>query len=679
MAQEMRARDRFLMHYEIEKLKLRIQDLEAELKRCKSHGTTASASTLLLSTKAFEATGAAACSTQLPSRLPPRARNSKGGWTGVFIPSPRSEQTSYYGACSTFYFLSRIGTYLGTAVEQSITDHSLYPKGVSATLANLASLSENEGPRSHASIVPVPRLYLTRAQEEHFLQLFWESHYCMLPIIDDVAFMAHYSSLWVTGQSYRTPSALVDIVLALCMQYGWAFFAGNNPSIATSDASNNATIAGQWYFRRCQSLLAINLESPSITTVQCKIYSIIYLCCASFWNTAHTTLAETSRIAQLLGLHLEPPDDMLFRDRELRKLIWSVLYTLETRMSLKLGRPSAIDSSQTTVTRPSEDIAPGLLDSWDAYAQNVTWITFTNESENLINTAKQIYDRLKESGDTIFEQRQLQGSPYQDPQTLEVYAKAVVEQVPALQAWLDSLPAGIKTQRKGNGKPFSVDRSAVDIDVLAPLWLQRQRLYLELMYHGQMMNFYRPFITFNSTDIPLTYSPITKQLALASVSHAIAHTGIVHQVITGTDIMNGWQEFFQWQWSATLVIIGFILANPIHASTPVARRVLDKGITVFEILGRSYPMAARAETVSRDLAAKADILSIRLQDAMISRPGGVGVESGSGFEFTEIDSRSNPGTAMPQQALSEYVDQFMDWALTVESYNNAELFFANIS
>ena len=40
-------------------------------------------------------------------------------------------------------------------------------------------------------------------------------------MLDETEFTAYYKSLWTdSGDNSRKPSALVDIVLALCMQFG---------------------------------------------------------------------------------------------------------------------------------------------------------------------------------------------------------------------------------------------------------------------------------------------------------------------------------------------------------------------------------------------------------------------------------------------------------------------------
>ena len=148
--------------------------------------------------------------------------------------------------------------------------------------------------------------YLTGTQEDYFLGLFWQSYHCTLQIIDEVAFREHYKSLWPTSGTSRNPSALV---LALCMQYGVAFVPRSSAAVEpkVDVDSNNATIAGRWLYRRSQTLLACELESPSITTLQCYIFSVYYLCSASFNNMASQYFGSGSPDRSYLRPSLEGP------------------------------------------------------------------------------------------------------------------------------------------------------------------------------------------------------------------------------------------------------------------------------------------------------------------------------------------------------------------------------------
>ncbi|KAK7403167.1 hypothetical protein QQX98_011071 [Neonectria punicea] len=581
----------------------------------------------------------------------PTSSTQKTQWEGIYTATARSEQTSYYGPSSAFYFISRIGSFLSQTLQQSFHDQSMQPKGVNKTLVSPTSPDGTETTTNTRTEGTRPSM--SRTQEEYFLSLFWESHYVNTPIIDEGEFRKHYNSLWQNSRQYRKPSALVDIILAISMQYGWAFLLRDTPSTPTRGGQyDDASIAGRLYYRWSQNLIAAELESPSLATLQCHLFSVVYLCCASFQNMAHTTLAVTIRTAQMLGLHLEPPETMPRRERELRKRIWWVAYTIEAKTCMKLGRPFSVQKSQITVSMPSDDVeAASLCDSsFGSYDKEVTWLTYSCQTQKFIATT---------------------GSFYKDTLGLEACAQFLATQTPALEAWVQQVPEGSKLKRRGSGSPFSVDRSAVVFEASAPLWLQRNRICLELIYHTMYTNLYRPFINF--TPSSRTYAPTAERHAAACANHAIAHTHIMHQVLKETDLMNGWQEFFLWQWNATVNLVGFVLAYPINPVTATARQAIEKAIEVFEVYGSNFAVAASATSVTRDLTEKADLLVSRLRSG-ITAGVCVGPGADAGLDGPETAGENAEGI---EPLEGDGLTEFMDWALTVDSFNSFEDLFAN--
>ena len=458
-----------------------------------------------------------------------------------------------------------------------------------------------------SSLEPLPR-----AQEEYFLGLFWQSYHCTLQIVDEDDFKKHYTSLFTTAGKPRKASALVDIILALCMQYGVACAPRNKATMRSHMEvdGEDATIAGRWLYRRSQTLLSAELESPTILTLQCHLFSVYYLCCASFQNMAHTTLALAIRTAHILGLHFEPSEKLSPKDRELRKRLWWTLYSLESKTCMKLGRPWSGELSQTSCTLPVDDYELAKLSGSTFAAEDVTWLTYTRQNTKLVLATQTVYHAFYDKCADIL------GTDggitlYNDPNTMETCAKSLSHRMQSLHAWTQELPAGMKTQRQGPGIPYSTDESPLGIEQFAPPWLQRQRLLLELLYHNLAMNLYRPFIAFSKTSGSTT--PTAEEHANACAKHAITITQTMHQILTETELLNGWHEAFQWQWNATLSLIGFVLAYPLAGTSLSARKAINSAISVFEYFGKNFAMATSAANVTRDLAAKADFLGQCLQ------------------------------------------------------------------
>ena len=581
---------------EIERLEQRVEELEQEKER------------------EAEKPAAAVHQLQTPISLPLRSssdgRGSETGgeqvmaggprpkrvWEGIYISTARSPQKTWYGSSSLFYFMGRIDAFLTVALQQSHLADCMHPDSASNLLESPTAVAAEEQAGQLTGPTDDPCAtgeYLTSTQEEYFLGLFWQSYYTSYPILDESEFKKYYRSLWATSDGQRKPSALADIVIALCMQYGMARLPSVERGLKATSRANvcntDATIAGRWYYRRCQTLLSAELESPIISTLQCHILCSIYLCSASFQNMADSTCGLAVRTAYMLGLHQEPPQSMPRRERETRKRLWWTLYVLETKTSMNLGRPFLLHDSSTTCSLPADDREIAMLvgSSFAPLGENVTWLTWNLNNTKLLLAARSAYTSFYDGALDTFNEGNCQ--PITEP----------------LEDWLKDVPGAFKTQRQNNGVPFSTDRSALQIEQFAPLWLQRQRLLLELMYHNLCINLYRPSVSF----APATaQTPLANGMALKCAAHAMALTQMMHQVLTSTSILAGWLEAFHWQWNAAMTLVGIVLAYPHDDSTGVARSTIDISLAVLEIFGNSFAVAAGAANILAELCAKVDVL-----------------------------------------------------------------------
>jgi hypothetical protein len=581
---------------EIERLRDTIRRLESQLGDEHS-GSRATLPTPPLSTESAS-----------PASQTPQKRH----WEGVHISTAYSQQKTWYGPSSLFYFISRMNAYLAAALQQPHPDKHTQPNTVARSFwtPDCSSLKDSDTSQLRRDGNPVQSGQLSAVHEEYFLNLFWQSHHSSLPILNEIEFKEHCRSLGATPGKARKPSALVDIVIAMSMQYGMTL--RTRSSSGTEIDGDDYTIAGRWYYRRCQALLSRDFESPTISTVQCQVLSVIYLCCGSFQNMAHSTLATAIRTANMLGLHMEPPADMPKAERELRKRSWWSLYTLESKTCMKLGRPFSTCLSSVFCELPADDHETASTSGSDfaPLDENVTWLTYNLQHTKMVLAARSIHTVLFDRCLEVHADER-GGLIYSDPVALKRCANFFSTSIPALQTWAQEVPDGLKTERKGDGVPFSTDLSALDVEPFAPLWLKRQRLLLELLYHNLSMNLHRIFITYPTTP-PLadSTSPV---YATAAAAHGMAITSIMHQIMTETDILAGWHEAFQWQWNAAITLVGFLLASPGYSTAASVRKVVDQALTVFEVFGRSFAAAASAATVVRGLVEKTDFLKERAQ------------------------------------------------------------------
>lgn len=593
---------------EIERLRCQIRELEAEL--AQERGRNRNSGVSLENTCTPQGAEAAEADSD--------SADVQKFWSGIYIRTARSAHGTWYGPSSLFYFIGRITSFLSFTQQQrrDLTVQMLPTNPAGSLLdGNFTRTTVPERnpdrrpihPAGQGELITPGDVFLGRTQEEYFIGLFWQSYNATLSILDEAEFKNHHRSLWTASNDARKSSALVDIVIALCMQYGISMM----PDTSQNGVAGNSDAGGS-YYRRCQLLLTYEQENPTISTLQCHLLSCIYLRYRSFQNTADSACGLAVRTAYTLGLHLEPPATMPPHERELWKRLWWALYVLDGKIGLKLGRPFLVHRSSAEPDLPDDrnDVVTPPGHDFARLEGDITWLSFNLQSTKLFLTARKAHTALYSNKLNIPEGQTV----WDNSQALDALAEALQPYMKDMEEWANNVPDGLKTKRLAGGSPFSTDESGVEIEQFAPLWLQRQRLLLEQMYHNLCTNLCRPFISFAST--PESTPSLAYQMATKCALHAITLTRITHTVLSSTSVLAGWHEMFQWQWDAAMTVVGYVLAYPAGAVTIAARRMLDLSVEVFGIFGSGFAVARSAARIVRDLRVKMDYVLGQVQ----SRP-----------------------------------------------------------
>ena len=499
--------------------------------------------------------------------------------------------------------------YLKTILQQQNFEDPFEP--VTSLFTATASLSGSEYLNQCSSMSETMSTGedMTRSQEEQFLNLFWQSYHITFPILNEKEFREYYNSLWTNAfsptEAKRKPSALVDSILALCLQHGTAYLRTDK---ADADIKgDDVSFAGRELHRRSQNLLSNEYEVPTISTLQCLIYTALYLSNASMLHMEHQILGVAVGIALTLGVHHEAMVKSSAAQSSLRRRIWWTLFLLDSKACLELGRPHLINTSDMTCTLPSGDLleAKDLGSSLSLAFADINWLTFHTQCIKLTVMVRTIHTSFYEHCSEVSAFHE--GTDlYDNPEILESCADHLLRSMKGLQDWVRNVPEALKIPRKGTGEPFSTSRSAIDLDPYVPLWLQRQRLLLELLYHNLTMSLRRPFIRFppGANAAP----QISVDHSVSCLNHAIITTDILHQVLTQMDVLNGWQQAYQSQWDAALSILGFGLVHPVCPHSPSARKAIHTAMANFATLAdNNCSIAALAGTVTRNLLGKIDL------------------------------------------------------------------------
>jgi hypothetical protein len=517
-----------------------------------------------------------------------------------------------------------------------------------------------------AGDVPTEGVYLSLIQEEYFINLFWQSyHTSLFPIVDETQFKKHYQSLLVNSGQDRKPSALVDVIIAMCMQYATSTMPAETQGLLVD--GRDALVAGRWHYWRGQKLLTLELDSPSFSTLQCHILCAVYICGGSFHNMMDSTVGLAVRTAYMLGLHLDPPSNMPEKDREMRRRLWWAVYVMDSKAGMKLGRPFMLSHSHAMPSLPSDTLeaAASSGSMFIPIGQNATWLSYNLHTVQLYIKTRRAYTDFYDQD--VF----LQGDQtlWADHEAQNSSAEVLMAHTRSFHEWIDGVPEPLKLKRQDNGHPLSTDFTSILLEPFTPPWLQRQRLLLEHTYHHLSINLYRHFISFS---LKPHAGSIAEELTMRCASHAIMLTAITHQALTESSILDGWHEAFFCQWNAVMTLVGFVILFPTSTLYSKAKHAIEMAILVFDNFGAKFFVAANAAKIVRELSVKIEAL-----------------EKSSLPEYNNAsiseDFEANPSSSlfvdhgMPTQGLFDVPDlNLFDMAVDIDFWNSVDTLWPDL-
>ncbi|KAJ0421312.1 fungal-specific transcription factor domain-containing protein [Aspergillus carlsbadensis] len=596
-------------HQEIASLRQKVSQLESELQN-RSEASTGSVSSVRLDTRSPSVTFPAV-SSEAAVLIQNGASAPRQYWGGVHFCPARSPNSLWLGPSSLYAFTQRLSSFLGVKLNQEHPPHQMLPISASDNKLLDRPAMTGSDPFAPTSGIASNGVYLSPLQEEYFLNYFWQTyHVAVCPILDEAQFKQHYQSLLIAGGKERRPSALVDIVVAACMQYHISTLPLGSQGVLVE--GKDALVAGRWHYWRGQTLLTYELESPSISTLQCHLLCAIYLCGGSFHNLMDTAMALAVRTAYILGLHLDPPPTLPEAEREMRRRLWWCVYFMDSRANMKLGRPFMLSESHAMPALPSDSLAVAAMSgsTFVPAAEDTTWLSFNLHQITLYRTIRAAYtsfyntDFHLQEGQTIWDR----------PDALQAGAQIHAQHTQHLDAWCESIPDALRLKRQdANSRPFATDSARVVFEQFAPQWLQRQRVVLEHTYHHVCVNLFRPMICFTHQNANPTQGSgvsLPDELATRCAIHAIAVTKLTHQVLEETSLFDGWHEAFYCQWNAVMTLIGFVMAYPnSNTTTSEAKSAIRLAIAVFDNFGVKFAVAASASKIVQGLCAKIETLA----------------------------------------------------------------------
>ncbi|KJZ79727.1 hypothetical protein HIM_01196 [Hirsutella minnesotensis 3608] len=435
---------------------------------------------------------------------------------------------------------------------------------------------------------------LPQAKEEELLSTFQQGldYICLIVSYADI--QVYHNRLWNDTSStsptapIRKPSALLDVLLALAMQYRSVFILRDTSdrrrqSIITLDSC----IAGDWLFKRSQWLLASDKQCPSLQSLQASTLGVLYLYNAGAISAAGTSLATSIRMAEMLGLHCcLAAGQALGAQSDIRVRVWRTLMALDVCLAMAMDLSPIIVQPSTDQLRMEHNNASLPSDP------NEAWSFFQTYHMNIILGAESLRAMIRRKQTELLEHMHLKHWEYQ-PLVRESVAAEVVKYLGAVQERAKEVPESLQLKRHDGSEPFGfMESSALNLDSDLPQWQLHQMLYLEITYHHLISLALRPFLGFELSD-DSTCTNQADLLRVAGLKHAMTLIHILNHAFTETETLEGWLFLFHCQWDAAQNIVGYILKNPSCTHRVAAKRALYAAKESFSAMER-YLDAARA-------------------------------------------------------------------------------------
>lgn len=483
-------------------------------------------------------------------------------------------------------------------------EENLHPRPITLSFASSSGLAVGNSVAAYQSPADWNEgVFMGKDQEEECLRLFWQSYQCAIPILDERRFQEHHSLLWGRSKGpdqYRDDSALVDVMIAISLQYGMTHIQGgfNLPDTDSEYSITDPSNAGRWYFQRSQSLLKSEFDNPSILLLQCQILSVVYLRDASLFNMALSTLAAAIQTSYALGVHMDVKELGDPHERELSKRLWCMVFVLEGKMFMDCGRPFLTQKFGIQMPRDNHELASSSAEMFVPSSKlKITWLTYHVEHVKLIRTSREVFSKVYNQVAHLLVSKP--GEEFgQDTELLNRCDELLVRELNSIKRWSETVPQDLKYHLNDSGNPVDGDVWRTNTVQKSPLWLQRQRVMLRLLYHDIFITLCRPFVTFPSPNE--TIATPTKS-ALECLQHAISVTNIAYQVLNESDILHGWHRAYQFQWDAALFMIAFAFGN---LTSPLIEDIhikLEHATFVLDTFGRCFAIARSAAEIIRDL------------------------------------------------------------------------------
>jgi hypothetical protein len=454
-------------------------------------------------------------------------------------------------------------------------------------------------PSGECLVVPEP---LRREHRKRYLRIFWDSYHPLLNIVSETELVGlEATPIPATPEEYPVDNALLDAIISLGIQYGHA--TGSDERLAVpeqvlvGEKKEPVDWAGFEHFHRCHERMRTNTE-VTLQALRCHALMIVYLMRGYAFRDAYNLLGITVRKAYVAELQRPPPSHLTENEKTSRMQLWWLIFSLDLQCSSQLSMPAACQTSLVKCPLPTTDILLRYLCPRACYGDDITACTYSTVLVDLamivtdIGACVSTADLLDDSSN--------------DPAVLEHLASKLAPTLQSLENWHDHLPIPlILSNAFGDPESFHLDEQH-----FLPIWIQRQRILLELRYHDAYVLILRPFVSLcyahftdpsSETTTTETEQSHVQHHISSAVHHASAIVNVVFALSSRSDVLYGWSEVLQPLWNATMVIVTYVYANSLNPGALAASQSLARAESVSQCFSTTSTAARSAKDVVQSL------------------------------------------------------------------------------
>ncbi|KIW95283.1 uncharacterized protein Z519_03867 [Cladophialophora bantiana CBS 173.52] len=309
-----------------------------------------------------------------------------------------------------------------------------------------------------------------RALAHRLVDLFFDNVAPILPLVHEPSFRKELDALY---DDHKSASIAFSSVINVVFAYGCDYL--------DLDLKRTYELAQTFHERATDLILLVCYELASLEVVQALLLVTLHLNSSMQFHRMWINTGLLVRTAQALNLHLDPSDwDISMMEKELRKRFWWSIYSLDRFISLKHGRPPALNIEAGHCVQPAavddDQILPAYIAKSQDPRRQPSQLHFFNSLMQLIHISE---TALSSSSANVSSKRIANGGLAKEVTKEVIYTQisGALEQESKLATWVSGLPEHLRFDySNSNPKLRKQQRS-----------LQTRYLHTRLMIHRPNM------------------------------------------------------------------------------------------------------------------------------------------------------------------------------------------------